>query len=961
MQTRPALSRLMSCLPFLVLASTAQAATFQAESAALSGGTSTANNHTGYTGSGFVGGYVDANKGNAQTSFTVNAAAAGNHTLKLRYANGTGSAKTLTLYVDGVSKGQVSLPATASWNDWLVHTTTVSLTAGNHSVAYRFTSADSGNVNLDALDVDAVVTTPGSPQAENAALSGGAVVASDHTGYQGSGFVGGFTDANKGNAQVAFSVSAATNSSHELALRYANGTGSARTLTLLVDGASAGQVTLPATANWDSWATQTSTVTLSAGAHTVAYRFGAADSGNVNLDALNVTAVTGGTPGNPNVTPAEAETWFMSGGATVSTSATGYNGSGYVAGFSNNGARAIRNAFMAADGAVTTSLRYRNTSGSARVLDVIVNAARVGTVSLPAGSGWATLNLPLTLRTGQNTVALQAASTGADVGIDSLTVPNELAQAARGATVRTTLYEAETASTNATVLAASRTPFTVQSESSGRSLVRLANTGHQVSFTLTQPTNSLVLRYSIPDAPGGGGQSATLALYANGTKVRDLNLTSTYAWVYGGYPFRGVPSDGTPRHFYDEVRVSLASYPAGTVFKLQKDSGNTAAYYDIDFIETEVVPAAYAMPAGAFSVTSYGAVAGGGDATSAFQQAIAAAQPTGGVVWVPSGKFKLGTRINVAGVTIRGAGPWYSTVELGDNGRGGFYATGNNLRMADLLVLGKVTLRDPDEQVLTDAPLEGNFGTGSLVQNLWFEHTKVGMWVDSGTNGLYATGLRIRNVFADGVNIHANVQNTVMDQSVIRNTGDDALAMYSRGAAVTNSAYVRNTVQSPVLANGIGIYGGNGNRAEYNVIRDTVVGSSGITVSSRFSPVPFSGTTRITGNTLVRTGGFEPNWNDQFGALFLFADTSAITSPVIVKDLLIQDSTYSGLYISGPSQVQNAVFDGVTITGAGTYGIQIKSGGNATFQNVTVSGAAQGGLNNTGGFTLNRGTGNSGF
>ena len=94
--------------------------------------------------------------------------------------------------------------------------------------------------------------------------------------------------------------------------------------------------------------------------------------------------------------------------------------------------------------------------------------------------------------------------------------------------------------------------------------------------------------------------------------LRDLNLTSTYAWVYGAYPFRGVPSDGTPRRFYDEIHVALNSYPAGTVFKLQKDSGNTAAYYDIDFIETEVVPAAYAMPAGAFSITSYGAVSGGG-------------------------------------------------------------------------------------------------------------------------------------------------------------------------------------------------------------------------------------------------------------------------------------------------------------------------------------------------------------
>jgi hypothetical protein len=961
-----ALRRLISCLPFLTLATLTHAATLQAESASLSGGVTTATDHTGYTGSGFVGGYVDGNKGSAQTSFTASAAQAGNYTLKLRYANGTGSARTLTLYVDGVSKGQVSLPATANWDDWLVQTTTVALTAGNHTIAYKFTGADSGNVNLDKLDVDAVVAGTGGREAENATLSGGAVVATDHTGYQGSGFVGGFTDANKGNAQLAFNVTAAQAGSHSLALRYANGTGAAKTLTLFVDGTASGQVSLPATANWDSWGTQTSTVTLSAGAHTVAYKFTTADSGNVNVDALDVAFVTGGGgggsgTGNPAVTPAEAETWFMSGGATAATAVSGFNGSGYAAGFSGNGARAIRTVFMNGDGAATASVRYVNSSGSARTLDVIVNAAKVGTVSLPAASGWATVNLPLTLRMGHNTVGLQAASTGADVGIASLTVPGELTAAARGATVRATLYEAETASTNGAVLAASRTPFTVQSESSGRSLVRLSSTGQQVSFTLTQPTNSLVLRYSIPDAPGGGGQSATLALYANGTKVQDLNLTSTYAWVYGAYPFRGVPSEGTPRHFYDEIHVPLASYPAGTVFKLQKDGGNTAAYYDIDFIETEVIPAAYAAPAGAFSITSYGAVSGGSDATSAFQQAIAAAQPSGGVVWVPAGTFRLTSRINIAGVTLRGAGPWYSTVQLGDDGRGGFYGTGSNVKLADLLLLGKVTLRDPDGQVMTDAPLEGNFGTGSLFQNLWFEHTKVGMWIDSGTNGLYATGLRIRNTFADGVNIHANVQNVVMDQSTVRNTGDDALAMFSEGAAVTNSAFLRNTVQSPVLANGIGIYGGNGNRAEYNVIQDTAVGSAGITISTRFNPVTFSGTTSVRGNTLLRTGGFEPNWNDQFGALWLFADTSDIAAPVVVKDMLIQDSTYQGLSISGPKRVLGAQFDGLTISGAGTWGIQVRSGGSATLSNVKVTGAAQGGLSNTGGMTLTLGAGNSGF
>lgn len=37
-----------------------------------------------------------------------------------------------------------------------------------------------------------------------------------------------------------------------------------------------------------------------------------------------------------------------------------------------------------------------------------------------------------------------------------------------------------------------------------------------------------------------------------------------------------------------------------------------------------------------------------------------------------------------------------------------------------------------------DAALEGNFGTGSLIQNAWIERTKVGLWPDSGTDGLLA-------------------------------------------------------------------------------------------------------------------------------------------------------------------------------------------------------------------------------
>jgi uncharacterized protein YegP (UPF0339 family) len=194
---------------------------YEAESAALSGGAAVATDHTGYTGSGFVGGYTDGNKGNAATTFSVTAASAGGYVSTLRYANGTTAAQTLSVYVNGAKATQISLPATADWNTWGTVATTLTLTKGTDSVAYRFDSGDSGNVNLDDITLATVPAPPsGQYEAESAALSGGTVVATDHTGYTGTGFVGGYTDGNKGNAATTFSVTAASAGSTPVSLRY---------------------------------------------------------------------------------------------------------------------------------------------------------------------------------------------------------------------------------------------------------------------------------------------------------------------------------------------------------------------------------------------------------------------------------------------------------------------------------------------------------------------------------------------------------------------------------------------------------------------------------------------------------------------------------------------------------------------------------------------------------------------
>ncbi len=139
-----------------LVGATGQARDYEAETAGLSGGASVNTDHTGYSGTGFVDGYWNAG---ATTSFTVSAAAAGTHTLGLRYSNGPNpfaGTKTVSLYVNGTKVKQVSLASTGNWDTWATHTEAVPLNAGNNTVAYRYDTGDSGNVNLDKLTV-----TPG--------------------------------------------------------------------------------------------------------------------------------------------------------------------------------------------------------------------------------------------------------------------------------------------------------------------------------------------------------------------------------------------------------------------------------------------------------------------------------------------------------------------------------------------------------------------------------------------------------------------------------------------------------------------------------------------------------------------------------------------------------------------------------------------------------------------------------
>src|SRR3984893_3295550 len=85
--------------------------------------------------------------------------------------------------------------------------------------------------------------------------------------------------------------------------------------------------------------------------------------------------------------------------------------------------------------------------------------------------------------------------------------------AGRGAQLGIVEQEAENAATNGTILPFDTSAYTLAGEASGRQAVKLAP-GQYVAFTLPQPANAITTRYSIPDAPPGGGIDAPLSVGA---------------------------------------------------------------------------------------------------------------------------------------------------------------------------------------------------------------------------------------------------------------------------------------------------------------------------------------------------------------------------------------------------------------------------------------------------------------
>jgi len=570
--------------------------------------------------------------------------------------------------------------------------------------------------------------------------------------------------------------------------------------------------------------------------------------------------------------------------------------------------------------------------------------------------------------------------------------------AGRGASVDFAEQEAENAATNGAIIGAGRSAYTLPAEASGRRAVKLAP-GQYVEFTLASAANAISVRYSIPDAPGGGGITAPLDVSVNGRYHRSMTLTSQYAWLYNQYPFSNdpnadllhpdwwitecscVPAATTPpptitkpfrpNHFYDEQRLLLGrSYRAGDKVRLTVPVGSPAAWTIVDLLDSQLVgpPRIVAVAA---NVLAFGAdPSGRRDSADAFDRAIAFAKRTHLPVYVPPGTYQVNRHLIVDNVTIQGAGSWYTIVKghqvtlstpapdgsvhtgVGFYGRDAALGGSTNVHLSGFAIEGDVRERIDTDQVNG----VGGALSDSTVEGLYIHHTKVGMWFDGPMTNLRITGNVIADQIADGLNFHTGVRNSLVSNNFIRNTGDDGLAMWSERTEDANDVFDHNTVQTPVLANGIALYGGADNTVSNNLIADPIREGSGIHLGSRFGAQAFTGHVWITGNTTVRAGTYELNWNIGLGAIWLYVLEKSIDADIEVVGDNFLDNTYNAIMfvadwpVKDLYSITNVHFRDVKVDGTGTSVVSARSAGSASFQNVDARNVGAVGVNNCGSF-----------
>lgn len=363
--------------------------------------------------------------------------------------------------------------------------------------------------------------------------------------------------------------------------------------------------------------------------------------------------------------------------------------------------------------------------------------------------------------------------------------------------------------------------------------------------------------------------------------------------------------------------------------------------------------------------------------TAAIQSCIDQAQSQGKILWIPAGTFYLkGTAgLHAQGITIAGAGMWYSTIYRD-------VPLPNSRALGAIFDLTSCTVQGVylDSNATSRARVDGaagamdTGGTNWVANGIWTQHTLSGFWA-SGTGGTVENS-RLTAIWADGINLN-NValnnsvgNNLTATNNFVRGTGDDGMAINSVNyntdsngnrtyyTPMSNITMTHNTIIGAWGGKGIGIYGGSNQDVEYNYIADTGgyiglgAGRFGVNGNDLLSAT-------VSGNAVVRSGGNAYNQGQPALHIGNGGDGQNVgtVDHVTVTNNTVSNAVYDGV---GFSTSTNTLLQNNTISSPGRDGVVVAPphypapSGSANVTGNTVTGLLSGMspfINNSTGFT----------
>lgn len=451
--------------------------------------------------------------------------------------------------------------------------------------------------------------------------------------------------------------------------------------------------------------------------------------------------------------------------------------------------------------------------------------------------------------------------------------------------------------------------------------ILLNDFGAAVRWTALEGADALTLRYSILDGDSGSISLTILPAGGGTPRSQQIPLDSNQAWVYfeGGEKFNAPAPGRIPAKRFADARIVLdTAIETGDILQLSRETGDTLVWIDCLEAETRI---RYNAPAGALNVREAPWNAAGDaltDDTAAIQNCINAAASQGKAVFLPAGRYNIRAKLVLPSNTrLEGAGFWETEIDFSRRGNfldGGIRGDGSDIQMRNLYIAGAQLNRDDGYH-----GIQGLWAGQSMIENVWIENTTTGMWISDLTgpehgyaNGLIIRNCRIRNVFADGINLAGGTRNTVIENCHIRSAGDDALASWSSGnnrnVGMTSNNRIRyNTIECGYRAGALAVFGGEGHRIHHNLVEDQYIGA-GIRGSTLFFFTSGTGSTRVGypfgedpirfyENTLRRTGA-RGVFGGELGAIDFQSGYGDVRN-IFVEDIELVETHFSAIRLNG--------------------------------------------------------------